>query len=264
MHQLAQTNQSRPQTPVSSAPLLPPFALLAPTTLSPHPDRLNFSSAIPFTSAQSDPSTSLTTDSPSTTKRSAFEDLRDRVDKRIKASHDPLNSDHTATTTLDLVDNSSLHPTFPGSTPRTASDAMNENSTSDVVDTSTAPVQSFLERVTIVQPDISIPGIPLEVIKTLQEASSDMLRALVKKDAIDREKQLMVAVGTIRTCLEIEFTPHMEIWKESARKKTLVNLDILPQESGKKSSRPPRICLHHLQGSMLTCSRDTHWSERWY
>jgi len=110
-----------------------------------------------------------------------------------------------------------------------------------VVHTSTAPVQSSLQRVTVVQPDISVPGIPLEAIKTLQQASSDMLRALVKKDAIDREKQLLVAVGSIRTCLEIEFAPHMELWKKSARNKTLVNLDIVPQESRTKSSRPPRM-----------------------
>jgi len=234
-------NQIRPEVPVPSTPLVPAFAFPAPTTLSPHPDHLNLSSTIPLTSAQSDPSTSLTTDSPSTTKRSAFEDLRDRVDKRIKAFHDSPSSNHTTTTIPHLVDNSSISPPFPGPSPRTASDYTNENSTSAVVHTSTAPVQSSLQRVTVVQPDISVPGIPLEAIKTLQQASSDMLRALVKKDAIDREKQLLVAVGSIRTCLEIEFAPHMELWKKSARNKTLVNLDIVPQESRTKSSRPPRM-----------------------
>jgi hypothetical protein len=59
----------------------------------------------------------------------------------------------------------------------------------------------------------SIPPIPLEAISTLQEASADMLKALIRKDA-DREKQSLVAVGTIRTCLEIHFLPHMDVWKQ--------------------------------------------------
>ena len=75
-----------------------------------------------------------------------------------------------------------------------------------------------------------------------------MLKALIKKDAIDREKQLMVAVGTIRTCLEIEFAPHIEIWKEDAKNKLSVNLDVVRQESCSKSSRPPRMLSISLTG----------------
>jgi hypothetical protein len=124
---------------------------------------------------------------------------------------------------------------------------LKENSTSAVVHTSTAAFQSSLERVTKSK-DIAVPGIPLVAIETLQQASSAMLEALIKKDAIDREKQLMVAVGTIWTCLEIEFAPHMEIWREDAKNKSLVNLDIVPQESRSKSSRPPRMLSISLTG----------------
>jgi hypothetical protein len=248
MDHLIQTNQIRPQVPVPSTPLVPAFAFPAPTALSPNLDRLNFSSTIPFTSAQFKSSTSLPTDGPSPTKRSAFEDLRDRVDKRIKASHDSPSSDHTTTTITDLVDNSSPNPAFPGPTRRIAGDYMKESSTSAVVHTSTAPIQSSIERVTISKPDIAVPRIPLEAIETLQRASSDMLKALIKKDAIDREKQFMVAVGTIRTCLEIEFAPHIEVWKEDAKNKATTKLDSVPEEGRSKSSRPPRMVSLSLTG----------------
>lgn len=56
------------------------------------------------------------------------------------------------------------------------------------------------------------PSLPIDAINTLQEATSDMLEALIRKDA-DREKQMLVAVGTMRTCLDIHFLPHMEAWK---------------------------------------------------
>jgi hypothetical protein len=258
MDQLDQKNKIRPQSPIPPST----FALPTSTALFPNPDLLDSSSPIPFTSDQFKSSTSLPTDAPSATKRSAFEDLRNRVDKRIKASHDSPSSNHTATTIPDSVDNSSLNSTFPGPTPRAASDYMNEDSTSAVVHTSTAPVQSPLERCTIPKPDIVVPEIPLEAIETLQQASSDMLKGLVKKDAIDREKQLMVAVGTIRTCLEIEFAPHMEIWKEDARSKALVDLGIVPQDSRSKSSRPPRMLSVSLTGIDADLSWNTDWSER--
>ena len=42
-----------------------------------------------------------------------------------------------------------------------------------------------------------------------------MLKALIKKD-FDREKQMLVAVGTIRTCLEVHFLPHLDRWKQAS------------------------------------------------
>jgi hypothetical protein len=43
-----------------------------------------------------------------------------------------------------------------------------------------------------------------------------MLRLLVEKTAPDRERQLQVAVGTMRTCLEVDFVPHLEAWQASS------------------------------------------------
>jgi hypothetical protein len=79
----------------------------------------------------------------------------------------------------------------------------------------------------------AVPAIPIEGIETLQQASSDMLQALVKKDAVDRERRLMVAVGTMRTCLEIDFVPHMEVWREDLKAtKDLLRVPVI-QDDGK-------------------------------
>jgi hypothetical protein len=65
-----------------------------------------------------------------------------------------------------------------------------------------------------------VPAFPVEAIKILQQASTDMLRLLVKKNAPDRERQLQVAVGTMRTCLEVEFVPHIEAWTNTPVEKS--------------------------------------------
>lgn len=109
-----------------------------------------------------------------------------------------------------------------------------------------APPQSSLDAKADTKIGTSIPPVPLEAIETLQQASSDMLKALVKKDAKDREKQLMVAVGTMRACLEIDFVPHMEVWKENAEvdKAILpsqVNLMEQTRNLSTNTSKPPRM-----------------------
>jgi hypothetical protein len=57
------------------------------------------------------------------------------------------------------------------------------------------------------------PVFPLDAIDTLQQVASDLIKTLIDKGAATRERQLMQAVGTIRTCLEVEFAPHMDAWK---------------------------------------------------
>jgi hypothetical protein len=90
------------------------------------------------------------------------------------------------------------------------------------------------------------PAIPVEAIGTLQQASSDMLQALVRKDAVDREKQLMVAVGTMRTCLDIHFIPYLEIWRDVAKGDRKGSQVLTFKGKGKESSiitsGPPRKC----------------------
>jgi hypothetical protein len=247
MNQLVDTDQMRPQSPIPSAPQISTFNLSAPTARAPNPNNLSFSSNIkrvPIVLAQSKPDAGATIDTSSMMKRTAFEDLRDRVDKMIKASQASPVSDHNTTTTSDHSGNYYPSPAFLGPSRRTASDYMQEGSATGIVSsTTTAPVLvAPLDKVPVPKTDNAIPRIPLEAIETLQQASSDMLKALVNKDAVDRERKLMVAVGTIRTCLEIEFVPHMEIWKEDAKNKALVNVDVVTQESrSSTASRPSRM-----------------------
>jgi hypothetical protein len=59
----------------------------------------------------------------------------------------------------------------------------------------------------------SIPSHPVDI---LQKASADLLGALVDKDALDREGRLLVAVGTLRTCLDVHFVPHPNAWTGGA------------------------------------------------
>jgi len=80
------------------------------------------------------------------------------------------------------------------------------------INTDPSPVSPVSAAFTVPNPSSRIPTIPLEAIATLRDVSADMLKALVERDAGDWEKQLMVAVGTIRACLDIHFTPHMDLW----------------------------------------------------
>jgi len=88
------------------------------------------------------------------------------------------------------------------------------------------------------------PAVPVEAIETLQQASADMLQALVRKDAVDREKQLRVAVGTMRTCLDIEFIPYLDAWKEEAKSIRITSEVSSVRRTSKKltigTSGPPR------------------------
>lgn len=138
------------------------------------------------------------------TKRSADDDPR-YDHKRVKASHDP-SIPTSITIPPSHFSHAYLLDTPTSQTSRLMSGDWANNSPMD--DLLTTPYQ-FGPRVT--------PAIPVEAIGTLQQASSDMLQALVRKDAVDREKQLMVAVGTMRTCLDIHFIPYLEVWGNEAK-----------------------------------------------
>jgi len=145
----------------------------------------------------------------SSNKRSALGNSDDEVNKRVKASHAPPIPDSNSNRTSRHTTHSDLGiPPLTSSRP-TAYNAITENPVGDA-NTSSVP---------FARP--AVPAIPIEGIETLQQASSDMIQALVRRDALDREKQLMVAVGTMRTCLEIHFAPHMEEWREDVRAKVL-------------------------------------------
>ena len=141
----------------------------------------------------------------SSNKRSALGDSEDEVNKRVKASHDPPIPNSTSNRTSQHTYHPHLETPPSTSSRPTAHNAITENPMGNA-NTSSA---------SLARP--AVPPIPIEGIETLQQASSDMIQALVRRDAVDREKQLMVAVGTMRTCLEIHFAPHMEVWREDIR-----------------------------------------------
>jgi hypothetical protein len=168
------------------------------------------------------------------TKRSADDDPKYEFNKRVKASHDP-----SIPTPITIPPSHFSHPylldTPTSQTSRLMSGDWPTDSPMD--DLLTTPYQ-FGPRVT--------PAIPVDAIGTLQQASADMLQALVRKDAVDREKQLMVAVGTMRTCLDIHFIPYLEIWRDVAKGDRKGSQVLTSKGKGKESSiitsGPPRRC----------------------
>ena len=141
----------------------------------------------------------------SSNKRSALGDSDNEVSKRVKASHDPPIPNSTSYRTSQYTEHPDLETSRSTSCRPTAHNAITENPVGNA-NTSSA---------SLARP--AVPPIPIEGIETLQQASSDMIQVLVRREAADREKQLMVAVGTMRTCLEIHFAPHMEVWREDSR-----------------------------------------------
>jgi hypothetical protein len=185
--------------------------------------------------------------SSSSTKRSALVDPEDEVSKRVKASHDLPIANSTSIRTSQHT----YHPrleTSPSTSPRpTAHNAVTQTPMGDA-NTSSVP---------FARPAVS--PIPIEGIETLQQASSDMIQALVRRDAVDREKQLMVAVGTMRTCLEIHFAPHMEVWKEDIRAPVLQDGR---SGAGLMTSGPSCKYGSTLKGSLLIISWNTYRVKR--
>jgi hypothetical protein len=165
------------------------------------------------------------------TKRSADDDPR-YDNKRVKASHDP-SIPTPITIPPSHLSHSYLLDTPTSQTSRLMSGDWPTDSPMD--DLLTTPYQ-FGPRAT--------PAIPVEAIGTLQQASADMLQALVRKDAVDREKQLMVAVGTMRTCLDIHFIPYLEVWRDEAKGdqkgSQMLSFKVKGKQSSIITSGPPR------------------------
>jgi hypothetical protein len=170
----------------------------------------------------------------SSTKRSADDESEHEFNKRVKASHHP-----SIPTPITIPPSHLSHPylldTPTSQTSRLMGGDWPTNSPMD--DLITTPFQCGLR---------ATPAFPVEAIGTLQQASADMLQALVRKDAVDREKQLMVAVGTMRTCLDIHFIPHLEAWRHEAEGDQKGSQVLSFKGKGKQSSiitsGPPRKC----------------------
>ena len=150
-------------------------------------------------------------------KRIAHDDTQADANKRVK-------SDQVSPSTLD----SPLQITAPPPTPitakparATAGDFMAECAANGIIlditpARSTSNTDSTSSSSPPPSPAATTPPIPVDAIAILQQASAAMLKALVKKDAPNREKQLLVAVGTLRTCLDVHFLPHVNAWKVDA------------------------------------------------
>jgi hypothetical protein len=168
------------------------------------------------------------------TKRSADDDPGYEVTKRVKASHDP-----SIPTPITIPPSHLSHPNLLDTSTSQPSRLMSGDwpTNSPMDDLLTTPYQ-FGPRVT--------PAIPVEAIGTLQQASADMLQALVRKDAVDREKRLMAAVGTMRTCLDVHFIPYLEVWRDEAKGDQKGSQVFSFRRKGKQSSiitsGPPRKC----------------------
>jgi hypothetical protein len=183
----------------------------------------------------------------SSNKRSALGDSDDEVIKRVKASHNPPIPNSTSNRTSQHTYHPNLETPPSTSSRPSAHNAITENPMGNA-NTSSVP---------FARPAVS--PIPIEGIETLQQASSDMIQALVKRDAVDREKQLMVAVGTMRTCLEIHFAPHMEEWREDIR------APVLQDDwsgAGLMTSGPSCKFGSTLKGSLLIISCTTYRFKR--
>lgn len=143
-----------------------------------------------------------------TTKRNASDDPQVDLNKRVK-------TDKTS-----FVLESSAPINAPPPTPVTASHVEPARASHDNFMAECAAngiVLTAAESNFTRQSSSLAPPLPLEAIETLMQVSSDLLLALVRKGATDRERQLQVAVGTLRTCLDVDFTPHMDAWRAAVK-----------------------------------------------
>jgi hypothetical protein len=226
-------------------------ALITSTSSSNHLSLSTESELVSLHGAQFGGAANIT--STTATKRSASEDPEDKVDKRVKASHCPPTPDSASSPfQLDLYTPESA-PVTAISTRTPAGGLSHDTSLKFDIASSSSPSSSthhVLPSATL-EDDVVItkttpvsPTIPLDAVVTLQQASADMVEALVKMDGAGRETQLLVAVGTIRTCLDVHFVPHMGSWKEDAIvvEKVLEPLPVIkgdPKQLSTTTSGPP-------------------------
>lgn len=186
-------------------------------------------------------------------KRSADDDPGLDSTKRVKASHHP-SIPAPITIPASHLSHPYLLETPTSQTPCSMSgDCSTDSSMDDLINT---PYQVGSR---------DIPVIPVDAIGTLQQASADMLQALVRKDAADRERKLLIAVGTMRTCLDIEFIPYLDAWKEETKSIRIASEVSSSKGTSKRlpmgTSGPPRksLCRPRVW-RLLIVSWHTYWS----
>ena len=163
-------------------------------------------------------------------KRNACDDQQADLNKRVKADH-----------ARPFLLESPAIIAAPPPTPVSASPALSSRDT----------VRDFMAEcaangINITPSDLACrqsnssacPPWPIEGIETIQQVAKDLLLALVRKGAADREKQFQVAVGTLRTCLNVEFLPHIDAWKADAEEKARSSQMIPPLSAVLESANP--------------------------
>jgi hypothetical protein len=110
-----------------------------------------------------------------------------------------------------------------------------------------SPNTTSAEATTSHKDHLAVPPIPLEAIETLQVVTGDIIKLLADKSRKTRERDLLVAVGTMRAVLEVEFEPHMDTWKTqqiASTEETALEppVAVQPVNSIEKSI-PPRLCI---------------------
>lgn len=185
--------------PIAVDPRIPGLTRVTPKPPQDHPSRNTHPDQAPSDFNRNNFSTTANP------KRNASDDSQDDLGKRVKSDHKPFALESPVTITAPPPTPVSASP--PTFTQATAGDFMagyvaNENTLT--------PANTSSSRQ-------SCPPWPLEAIETLTQVSADLLLALVRKGADDRERQLQVAVGTLRTCLDVDFIPHMEAWRADAK-----------------------------------------------
>jgi hypothetical protein len=187
--------------PIAVDPRIPGLTRVTPKPPQDHSSRNTHSDQVPSDFNRNNFS------STANTKRNASDDSQDDLGKRVKSDHKPFALESPVTITAPPpTPVSASPPTFARAT---AGDFMAEYVANKITLT---PAETASARST----SSTCPPWPLEAVETLTQVSADLLLALVRKGADDRERQLQVAVGTLRTCLDVDFIPHMDAWKADA------------------------------------------------
>jgi hypothetical protein len=155
---------------------------------------------------------SLNTLNGSSVKRSA-DNPENELNKRAKPENCPTLISRPSTTWIPIRTNSFPSPPFTPTVDGTGASASSTEHTAHL------PLGDTLESTSqetahIAHDQIAGPCISSDAIETVQRVSADLIKGLVDKGAVDRERRLLVAVGTLRTCLDVEFTPRLVSWKK--------------------------------------------------
>jgi hypothetical protein len=146
-------------------------------------------------------------------------------------------SDFVSIGTNDLDTPSDLSPEFVNA------DHFDQSPTKEVESRNTTSIDATTSHKDL----LVVPPIPLEAIETLQVVTGDIIKLLADKSRRTRERDLLVAVGTMRAVLEVEFEPHTDTWKTqqiaSTEETAFEPPKAIQPSNAIVESIPPRLCI---------------------